>query len=77
MSYEQTIKNLFELLATANLADSDSDDRQSWQNPDDASQRIGYYGHLRSAIVAIAGEEIVEDWANTGEVDMSLANRRN
>ena len=73
MNYESTINALFAQLATANAADSDNSQR--WQRADDANQRAGFYGHLRAAIVAIAGEAIVEYWAATNEVDLKLANR--
>ena len=74
MNYAETLNNLFAMLAQANLADSD-DNARPWQRPIDASQRAGCYGHIRAAIVAIAGEHIVEHWDSTNEVDHSLANR--
>lgn len=74
MNYRETLDCLFSMLAQANLADSD-DSSLAWQATTDASQRVGYYGHLRNAIVAIAGEAIVEHWVATNEVDYALACR--
>ena len=74
MKYQDTIRTLFRQLAQANQADSNN--AEAWQQPDDANQQDGLYGHLRSAIIAIAGEAIVEHWAKTNEVDLTLANRQ-
>ncbi len=71
--YEDTIYKLFDLLALANRADSDS--RENWQQADDASQRIGFYGSIHEAIVKIAGEQIVDHWSKCGDVRITLANR--
>ena len=74
MDYRTTIETLFGLLSQANAGDC-VECREEWQRADDASQRSGLYGHLRNAIVAIAGEEIVEYWAETNELIFALANR--
>ena len=79
-TYHATITTLFDLLELANRADSDQ--REDWQVGDDASQstlpeRNGFYGHINSSIEAIAGQEIVDHWAETMEVELSLASRNN
>lgn len=73
MNYVETIHSLFAILSDCNM--SDTDDRQPWQTVQDCRQRGGAYGHVREAIVALAGEAIVEDWAHTGSVDITLADR--
>lgn len=73
MQYHETIKQLFALLAQANLADSNS--KQSWQVAEDAETN-GFYGAVREAILAIAGKQIISNWAETGEVDLALADRK-
>ena len=74
MNYVETIRNLFAILADCNTADCD-EQRQSWQVAGDSSQRHGAYGHVRAAIVALAGESIVAHWADSGEIDITLADR--
>ena len=69
--YNNTIRNLFELLRQANLADSLQ--KHEWQKADDACG--DYYQAIRAAIVAIAGDHIIEHEAETGEVDPRLADR--
>jgi hypothetical protein len=85
-SYHTTITTLFKLLALANRADGDGNPcdggSEEWQSADDASQstipeRNGFYGHIHESIVAIAGQEIVDHWAETMEVELSLASRNN
>lgn len=71
--YHQRIEQLFGLLALANAADSDQ--AEPWQHIDDASQRNGFYGHIHNAIVAIAGQRIVDYWSETNEIDLNLADR--
>jgi hypothetical protein len=74
LKYTNTILTLFTLLRQANLADSLQADE--WQEPHDAVSSAGRYYHcIRGAIHAIAGEAIVENEAETGEIDMSLAYR--
>lgn len=78
--YMETLTTLFKLLEQANQADSapirDGGSRAPWQHTNDISAFDGnYYGQIRGAIVAIAGEEIIEHWADTGEVDGTKANR--
>lgn len=72
MEYSETIEQLFNLLEQANMADSDQ--AQAWQLATDAGM-AGAYGYIRQAIVEIAGYEIVNHWAATGERDYSLATR--
>ena len=36
----------------------------------------GLYGHINDAIKEIAGQEIIDYWNDTFEVDMSLATRK-
>lgn len=71
--YQQVVMGLFALLEVANEADSDS--ARSWQRSHDASNRHGFYAHIRRAISEIAGDEILEHWAATGEIDILLASR--
>ena len=73
MNYVETIHSLFAILHDCNMGDTD--ERQPWQIAGDCIQRGGAYGHVRNAIVALAGEAIVEDWAHTGSVDITLADR--
>ena len=73
MSYEKTIACLFQILADCNRGDSDV--AQSWQRSIDASQRHGAYGCVRAAIVALAGEAIVEYWGQSNEIVFELADR--
>lgn len=73
MNYVETIHSLFAILHDCNMGDTDQ--RQPWQIAGDCIQRGGAYGHVRNAIVALAGEAIVEDWAHTGSVDITLADR--
>ena len=72
MTYQETIEMLFDLLFQANLACSDQ--AQEWQWPGDAAIN-GAYGSIRQAIIDIAGEKIVDRWAETGEIDLYLADR--
>jgi len=74
--YHQTIKTLFDLLAQANLADSDCDEKQQWQRAYDARQS-NYFGHVASSIVWIAGQEIYDHWCECNEIDFTLASRNN
>jgi hypothetical protein len=72
--YHKIIFTLFELLTIANRADS-AMEREDWQFPIDANQRGGFFGLIRKSIVAIAGQDIVDFWTDTYEVDLSLASR--
>lgn len=78
-SYITTILDLFRLLTLAN--ESDQITKKEWQLPWDANERpnalgtLRFFGSIKSAIVAIAGEKIVDHWAETNEVDINLANR--
>ena len=74
MDYNTTIRTLFEMLSDANMGD-DVETRQWWQDSDDASERCGSFGHLRKALIAIAGEPIFYHWCETGEVETVLADR--
>lgn len=74
-TYEETIRTLFAMLAQANLSDSDVIERSDWQRDNDSSYSSGYYGDLSRALVKLAGEAIVEHWAETNEIDLSLASR--
>lgn len=72
--YHETIDTLFSLLRQANLADALQ--KQEWQATDDScGSGDHYYAHIRKAIISIAGEEIVQQGAEFGEIDHSLANR--
>ena len=81
LTYHETLETLFKLLAQANMADSA--DAAIWQRPQDAVHtfepssvcRQGHYGALENAIRTIAGPYILAQWAETGEIDYSLATR--
>ena len=72
-SYEAVVRNLFDLLDLANQADHE--DAQPWQRTQDAGQS-NFYGKIYESLKLIAGQEIVDYWNQTHEVDMRLANRR-
>ena len=72
MTYEQTIKDLCQLLLQLNKADSDS--AEDWQRPEDANQ-LGAYGHIYKAIKALAGDDVLDQWDHLGEPDLSLSDR--
>ena len=74
VGYEAAIRSLFALLATANFADSD--EKQPWQKSQDSSEHYGLYGHVRAAIISIAGEMIVRHWEQTNELFIELADRK-
>lgn len=74
-TYTETIQTLFALLRQANLADIRLQ-AEKWQKPNDASLHVGcYYRGIRNALIAIAGYDIVANEIETGEIDMSLADR--
>jgi hypothetical protein len=78
--YHKTIIDLFTLLEQANAADSDNN-AKDWQvsydclletDPTDCDY---YYTHLHRAIKSIAGDAILQHWAEFGEIDLDLASR--
>ena len=76
--YHRQVKDLFDILAVANMADSD--DKKNWQRENDCHQSSseehnGLFGYICSAIVHLAGEEIVMRWCECNEVHMDLCNR--
>ena len=71
--YHQMITQLFGMLSLLNTADSD--EREEWLQPVDASERHGAFGDLVAALVQLAGDDIYEHWCRTGDVDLTLANR--
>tara|TARA_R100000278_G_scaffold120997_1_gene104020 strand:+ start:151 stop:399 length:249 start_codon:yes stop_codon:yes gene_type:complete len=73
LSYHETIKALFDVLATCNNGDHDME-AQDWQKPRDASQQSAF-GHVYDAIKALAGDAILEAYCEIGEIDLSLASR--
>jgi hypothetical protein len=73
MTYEQTIRNLFRILHQCNAADGHN--AADWQHPMDASSSTGAYGHIRKAIEALAGEDVIDHCAKTGELDPTLCDR--
>ena len=72
-SYEAVVRNLFDLLDLANQADHE--DAQPWQRTQDAGQS-NFYGKIYESLKLIAGQEIVDYWNQTHEVEMNLASRR-
>ena len=80
MTYAQVLSQLFEMLNVANLGDSDRalavDPELTWVRPQDPSQDPDkFYGAIHNAIQAIAGDDIIDYWLNTGDVDVNLAIR--
>ena len=73
MSYEETIQSLFATLHQINLADSNI--AEDWQKSSDASQQDAY-GQISKAIVSLAGQDVVDHWSATGELDLSLCDRK-
>lgn len=71
--YHRTICSLFETLEALNTADSSAP--VSWTRKQDSCQATGAYGHISDAIISLAGIKIVEHWVETGEVDLTLADR--
>lgn len=71
-AYEQTVFMLFKLLSQAIHADSFL--AYNWQEERDAKE---YAEHLKKALIAIAGEAIVNHFLSTFRVDMTLATRYN
>ena len=71
--YHSTILDLFGLLSLANAADAGH--LAGWPRPADARQYGGFRSHIRDAIIAIAGEAIVDEWADSGDIDLDLASR--
>ena len=74
IDYKETILNLFSMLKMANS--SDSKNKLTWQKSIDANKISGFYGRIYDAIECIAGIEILRHWASTGEVDLTLVNRK-
>lgn len=72
MDYHTTLRQLFDTLSDCNRADSDQ--AQPWQ---DARDSWVCFSHIRKAIKELAGQEIIDHWATTGEVNLALANRNN
>ena len=58
MTYEETIRSLFNILCLCNAADAD--DTADWQEVGDANGRTGAYGHINKAIEALAGRDVIE-----------------
>lgn len=73
MKYKEVVETLFKLLAVANAADAD--DAADWQAPKDANQRDGLFGDIHKAILRIAGNDVLDHWAASGEVEMRLCRR--
>lgn len=73
MTYEETIRNLFDILYQCNAADGDK--AAGWQYHSDANTWCGTYGYIRKAIESLAGEDVIKHWAETGELDHSLCDR--
>jgi hypothetical protein len=70
--YKRTIQNLFDILLQCNAGYKE--DALEWQIPLDASTD-GAYGHLRQAIISLAGESLYGHWLSTSEIDWRLSNR--
>jgi len=73
MDYETTVKTLFGLLSLANRADHET--KETWQLVDDC-KTSGFYGKIRASLVEIAGDEIVNYWEGSSEIEMKYASRR-
>jgi len=72
VAYKADIEMLVLLMERMNAADSEQ--ALLYQRPEDASTR-GAYGHLRQALILLAGREFVEVLSQDGEVHIFLANR--
>lgn len=73
MVYKEVVETLFKLLAVANAADSH--EAVSWQSPEDANERDGWYGDICKAILRIAGQNVLNHWAEYNDVNMRLCFR--
>lgn len=73
MKYKEVVEALFKLLAVANAADAD--DAADWQTPADADEREGWYGDIHKAIRRIAGQNVLDYWADYNELNMGLCRR--
>lgn len=73
MKYKEVVETLFKLLAVANAADSH--EAADWQSPKDADERDGWYGDIHKAIRRIAGQNVLDEWAENNEVHMHLCFR--
>lgn len=69
-SYHDTIKQLISVMTLLNRADSDN--AESWQRAEDA---CGPFRQAEAALRALAGDELVDHWAETAELELSLASR--
>jgi len=67
--YRANILSLFRLLSEVDKADREP---LQWHHDDD---QLGYYGHIRAALISIAGSAIVDHWDETGEIEYLLADR--
>ena len=74
MTYEETIQKLFDILTQCNAADSNS--AENWQEPTDANEQNGAFGHVTRAIDALAGADVLSHWCETGELWMELCERK-
>jgi hypothetical protein len=70
MTYQETIRSLFEILHQCNAADGPN--AADWQHPTDARRA---YGHIRNAIESLAGEDVIDHCANSGELVHTLCDR--
>lgn len=70
MTYQETIRSLFEILHQCNAADGPN--AADWQHPTDARRA---YGHIRNAIEELAGEDVIDHCANSGELVHTLCDR--
>ena len=72
-NYEEVIRTLTEVAMAANSGDVESGWRAAWAEPRDVTR---LFGHIRDALIELAGDEFTERFFETFEVDMNLANRR-
>jgi len=73
--YAVVVQTIIDLMQVANVANSDSPDRQAWQRADDCLSAEGHlYHHLRESLRCVAGTEFVDSLAE-GEPRWDLADR--
>lgn len=73
IAYEEVIMSLFSMTKPGNSLYPKFD--ISWQNSMDATKRCEFNRMIWQAIECIAGPEILQNWCDTDEIDLSLASR--
>ena len=81
-TYRETISRLFQILLNLQVCQGYPKEYgcqhtsfADWSKPEDYF-KANAFGAISKAIICLAGEEILEFYLNSGEVDFSLANRK-